>query len=157
MKEQVSGVVFLMFTVGILFVGIWYYFFSKSFSASLAAKQEPETDSLRTHAVNDIATKLSFLISSSQGQMPLPSDWQQLGSATTGCQLATKHCQVALDSCFDPSQYSTTGLVVPVDAKGGSKEQTGYAIKKDAQDLIIVACYSEADEPVTKKLRLPQQ
>jgi hypothetical protein len=44
---------------------------------------------------------------------------------------------------------------MPVDSSKGSEGRSGFAIKQEAHQLLIKACYAETASPITQKVNLP--
>ena len=77
MKETHAGITLLIISVVLVLIGIWYYYLSKIVATSTQETSTVSTDSLRTHAINDLATKLSFLAGKKQSGVIFPQEWQQ--------------------------------------------------------------------------------
>lgn len=154
MRTSLSFLVLCAISLVLVLMAVAYYLFSK------INANEPETgktgttasaDSIRVHAVTDLASKISYLASDTT--ILWPTEWQQIGTARSGCQLATRHCLIEKNECFDLQSFSKNKFKMPVDVVLGSSEMTGYALKKSDTVLEIAACYGEGMTPITQELR----
>lgn len=155
MKDYVSGLFFIVVTVVLLLTGIWYYFFSKVVETTQQPTQQKSSDALRVQIINDIAAKISFIVSDQDTQVTFPTEWQQLGTASSDCDLKTYHCQITDANCYNFEKNSGGKFTLPVDSSKGSQDRSGIAIKQEEQTLFITACYADANTPITQKINLP--
>lgn len=106
-------------------------------------------DARRGSEISTILTAIHEYIVDNKGSIPagLSSSEQQLGSATSGCTLATAGCASG-DACVDLSLPLAKYLKsIPIDPKGSpnyDSTKTGYSISVDANGIVTVkACGAE--------------
>lgn len=155
MKDYVSGLLFVVVTVVLLLTGVWYYFFSRVVETTQQPAHTMSSDAIRVHIVNDLAAKLSFIISKREAEVSFPTEWQQLGTASSECEITTAHCQIALSDCYNFEKNIGGKFTMPVDSSKGSADRSGFAIKQEAHHLLIKACYAETTSPISQKINLP--
>lgn len=154
MKQSVSITLLIIFTFGLIGVVSWYYLFSKiTANTKVSEGTHSNNDSLRTHSVNDLATKLS-LISHQSSVQEWPNELQQIGTADEGCSLVTPHCSISKKECFDLKAVTQGKYTIPVDSAKGTEERTGFAIRKSGNSLEIFSCYTDRAEVIAQELRL---
>ncbi|PIR62115.1 MAG: hypothetical protein COY81_05405 [Candidatus Pacebacteria bacterium CG_4_10_14_0_8_um_filter_43_12] len=152
MKNSFSFIIIIALALTLILIAIAYYLFSKISASEIDNKDiTSSNDTLRSHGVTDLATKLSFL--SQDLSIVWPTEWQQLGLDTAGCQLTTRHCQVNQESCLDLSQLTNGKFQLPTDPTRGSEGKTGYAVRKTDGKLEIINCYTEAEVAKQQELR----
>src|SRR5258708_2839862 len=82
---------------------------------------------------------------------------QQVGTAETGCALATNACQATITNCINLNNLmNDRELSVPSDVKIGTYYKTGYAAQFDSQtDVVtVVACGTEQASPISESRSL---
>lgn len=153
MKSSFSFLVICAISLCLVLVVVSYYLFS-TISANPQKDKENSavSDTLRSHGVTDLASKLSYI--ASDKKINWPQQWQQIGTGTSDCQVKTVHCQILLEECFNASLYANGKFVLPIDSARGSIDKTGYAIRQQGNKLEIVACYSESSTASRQEIRL---
>lgn len=155
MRDYTSGVLFIVVTIVLLLTGVWYYFFSKVVETTNQPAHQMSSDAIRVHIVNDLAAKLSFIASKSESDVVFPTEWQQLGTASSDCGLTTAHCQIEESGCYNFEKMIGGKFTMPVDTSKGSVDRSGFAIKQENHKLFITACFAETTTPITQKINLP--
>lgn len=154
MKQAFVSSFLIFTTILLLLVSIGYYFYTKFRQTQNYTVPTSAGDDIRRHAINDLATKVSFAVgNSTEAKSTLPEQWQQLGTATNDCQLQTTHCEISNQECFDINVVSNSSFKMPYDSKYGSLERTGYAIKLDGETVLLTSCYVE-NEPILQKIKI---
>jgi uncharacterized protein (UPF0333 family) len=154
MKQSLSFLILCAISLVLILVVIAYYLFSKIAATTKSTDVTGTTDGadgLRKHGVTDLASKISYV--AGDGAVEWPTQWTQIGSDTSDCQVTTGHCQVQPDECFDLQALIGTRFKVPVDSVQGSAGKTGYALRKNGNKLEIIACYAETESPITQEIR----
>lgn len=101
----------------------------------------------RTADIQNILSAVHTYVNDTKGTFPanITSTEKQIGTATTGCTIATGGCAVAATAdCVDLSTDLAPYLKsLPVDPTG-TAALTGYSIVRDANNMITVrACRAE--------------
>ncbi|HWY79466.1 MAG TPA: prepilin-type N-terminal cleavage/methylation domain-containing protein [Candidatus Sulfotelmatobacter sp.] len=110
-------------------------------------------DARRTADVDTMLTAIHASIVDNKGTAPagLSTVEQQLGTATTGCAIATGGCTVTAVACLD----LTTPLVkylksIPLDPKTGTAGITGYDAVQDSNGIVTIrACGTEGTNNIS--------
>lgn len=152
MKNSFSFIIILALALTLILIAVAYYLFSKINASEVTSSQGSSNDTLRSHGVTDLATKLSYL--SQDETLQWPGDWQQLGTGSDQCQINNRHCQVSHEQCFDLSNQVKNKFQLPIDPVWGTSEKTGYVIRMANQKLEIRNCYAEAENSISQELRL---
>jgi prepilin-type N-terminal cleavage/methylation domain-containing protein len=101
-------------------------------------------DARRTSDVDTILTAVHQYIVDNKGSAPagLSTSEQQLGTAGTGCAIATGGCNVVATACLDLSTPLAAYLKsIPVDPLNGTTATTKYSIVQDVNGIVTVrAC-----------------
>lgn len=102
----------------------------------------------RTTDVQNILTAVHEYVNDTKGSFPagLDTTEKQIGTATSGCAIATGGCNVAgATDCLDLSASLAKYLKsMPIDPGSGTAALTGYSIVRDANNLITIrACSAE--------------
>jgi len=108
-------------------------------------------DARRTSDVETILTAVHQYVVDNKGSFPvgLSSGMAetQLGSAGTGCAIATGGCSVVATACVDLSTPLTKSLKsIPIDPLGGAytAARTGYSVSVNANNIVTIkACGTE--------------
>ena len=81
---------------------------------------------------------------------------RQIGTADTGCALATTHCQVLSDSCIKQKELqSTPSGELSADIVDGTTERTHYIVSLENADTILLqACADEIIEPIILRKKI---
>lgn len=155
MKNSFSFLILCAISLVLILVVVTYYLFSKITAATKSEENGTSTagnDTLRRHGVNDLASKVSYLVK--DDSIVWPAEWQQIGSSPSDCQLETAHCMVPTQECFDLQKLTKNKLKLPVDSVQGSTEKTGYALRLLNNKLEIVACYADGVSSISQEIRL---
>jgi prepilin-type N-terminal cleavage/methylation domain-containing protein len=110
-------------------------------------------DARRSSDVDSILTAIHQYVIDNSSAYPtgLSSVEQQLGTATTGCAIATGGCGVTATSCLDMSTDLAKYLAsMPVDPLSTyNAGTTGYSATKDSNGIVTVrACGAEVSSNV---------
>jgi hypothetical protein len=154
MKNSFSFLVLIAISLVLILVVVTYYLFSK-ISATTSDQNSGSgggTDALRKHGVTDLASKISY--ASADTSLNWPTEWQQIGSSASECEVTTTHCQITASSCFDLQAKLNNKFKLPVDAAQGTEEKTGYAVRLQNGKLEIIACFAESPSAISQELRL---
>lgn len=111
-------------------------------------------DSRRSSDIDSILTSIHQYIVDNKGVLPtgVSTTEKQLGTAATGCALATGGCSVAgATDCLDLSTTLNKYLKsIPTDPNGGSSSLTKYSVVADANNIITVkACGVEGSTNIS--------
>lgn len=110
-------------------------------------------DARRTADVDSILTAIHQSIVDQKGTSPtvLGTLEKQLGTAATGCAIATGGCTATVVSCAD----LTTDLAkylksIPLDPKTGAAGTTNYAASQDSNGIVTIkACGTEGTSNIS--------
>lgn len=111
-------------------------------------------DARRTSDVDSILTAIHTYIVDQKGTTPagLTTLEKQLGTATTGCAIATGGCNVTAIACLDLSTVLVKYLkTIPVDPSG-TAATTRYSAIQDSNGMVTVTACS-ADTPTIQSSR----
>lgn len=139
----------------LLVVGILAVLASVVFVALDPAKRFREArDARRTNDVQSILTAIHTYIIDNRGSLPAGLDIteRQLGTATSGCAIATGGCSVTgASNCLNLATPLAKYLKsMPIDPNGGTAALTQYSIVIDANSIITVrACGTEGASPIS--------
>lgn len=139
----------------LLVVGILAVLASVVFVALDPAKRFREArDARRTSDVQSILTAIHTYIIDNRGSIPagLDTTERQLGTATSGCAIATGGCTVTgTSNCLNLATPLAKYLKsMPIDPNGGTAALTQYSIVIDANSIITVrACGTEGASPIS--------
>ncbi len=101
-------------------------------------------DARRTSDVDSILTAIHQSIVDNKGTAPagLSSTEQQLGTAATGCAIATGGCNVAATACLNLTTPLAKYLAsIPTDPLNGTAGTTKYSAVQDANGIVTIrAC-----------------
>jgi len=115
-------------------------------------------DARRTSDVETILTAVHQYIVDNKGSFPLGLSTNmaetQLGSAATGCAIATGGCSVVATACVDLSTPLNKSLKsIPVDPLGGSytASRSGYSVTVNTNNIVTIkACGTEGSTNISQ-------
>lgn len=119
----------------------------------LRPSQKANRQEMRQIALQKIADSVSAYLATHQ-QLPegLSDGWHQLGTAKKECELSNQYCHVENPSCSNLSFLlgDPETRTMPADPSTGTVAKTGYAIKFEEPDkLMVSSCGNEGTEPIT--------
>lgn len=139
----------------LLVVGILAVLASVVFVALDPAKRFREArDARRTQDIQSILTAIHTYIIDNRGSLPagLDTTERQLGTATSGCAIATGECNISgTGNCLNLATPLAKYLKnMPIDPNNGTTALTKYSIVIDANNIITVrACGTEGASPIS--------
>lgn len=135
------GATFFLVVVVVFVLGSWVWVLWGRAGAQQAARDQRRQADLQL-----ILDRLQAYAAANRTIPLIDAQWQQLGTASDGCQLQTSHCQVSQPSCLNLNLLTgRRDLTLPSDVQLGTVARTGYAIRWDEQTQVasVVACGAE--------------
>lgn len=108
-------------------------------------------DARRTSDVDSILSAIHTYIVDNDGNAPagLTTTELQLGTAASGCAIATGGCNVVTAGCLDLSTPLVKYLKsIPIDPSGGTAATTKYSVVQDANGIVTVTACSANTPPI---------
>jgi hypothetical protein len=116
-------------------------------------------DARRVRDVAEILSAVEKYISTHKNQLPanMPTQFAQIGSDQSGCEIHTALCQVNTPSCVNlhAPLLGNPNQTLPSDIMGGSFHKTKYAIQLKDETVNIVACGTEGSEVISVSKQFP--